>query len=183
MVTVKGILTHTPGESGEEGSVTKGEDPKPVSADEMSVLHLGNWVHSAKEILPQGRCSFVTWPPTPEGDEEDESATKSPKYVEVNAQPLRSVHLDVSRGRQSWNAGCGTGKAAVAVARSNVWPGAVAAYNGRRVVNVYIGFGLKSALSSGVSSVVPAIQVIGMFCSMLVVCCIFNSVLDGAHSQ
>ncbi len=156
---MKGILSYTAGEAGEEGSVSKGEDPKPVAADEMSVLHLGNWVHSAKEILLQGRCAFVTWPPAPEGEEEDESTNKAAKYVEINAQPLRSVHLDSSRGRQLWNASNGSGKTAVAVARSNVWPGAVAAYNGKRVVNVYVGFGLKNGLSSGVSPVTPAIQV------------------------
>ena len=172
---MRGILSYTPGEPGEEGSVAKGEDPKPVAADEMSVLHLGNWVHSAKEILPQGRCSFMTWPPAPEGEEEDESATKAPKYVEVNAQPLRSVHLDSSLGRQLWHASSGSSRVAVAVARSNVWPGAVAAYNGKRVVNVYVGFGLKSGPTSGVSPVTPAIQVIFclfrcMFCTITFSC-------------
>lgn len=158
-VTVKGILSFTPGEAGEEGSVAKGEDPKPIAANEMSVLHLGNWLHAAKEILPQGRCSFITWPPAPEGEEEDESAGKAAKYVEVNAQPLRSIHLDSSEGRQLWSTSNSNGKAAVAIARSNVWPGAAAAYNGKRVVNIYIGFGLKSGRASGVSPVTPAIQV------------------------
>jgi hypothetical protein len=159
-LTVKGILSYTAGEAGEEGTVSKGEDSKPVAADEMSVLHLGNWVHSAKEILPQGRCAFMTWPPAPEGEEEDESASKPAKYVEVNAQPLRSVHLDSVRGRQLWSASNGPSKAGVAIARSNVWPGAVSAYNGKRIVNVYVGFGLKNGLSSGVSPATPAIQVI-----------------------
>ena len=158
-LTVKGILSYTPGDAGEEGTVAKGEDGKPVAADEMSVLHLGNWLHAAKEILPQGRCTFMAWPPAPEGEEEDESAAKAPKYVEVNAQPLRSVHLDSSQGRQLWNASSGSSRAAVAVARSNVWPGAVAAYNGKRVVNIYVGFGMKSGIASGVSPVTPAIQV------------------------
>lgn len=181
-LTVKGILSYTPGEGGEEGSVAKGEDAKAVAADEMSVLHLGNWVHSAKEILPQGRCVFMTWPPAPEGEEEDESASKAPKYVEVNAQPLRSVHLDSSRGRQLWHASSGSSKAAVAIARSNVWPGAVAAYNGKRVVNVYVGFGLKSGFTSGVSPVTPAIQVTVLRCvpplhSMLI------TAADGPHRQ
>lgn len=158
-LTVKGILTYTPGEAGEEGAVAKGEDQKPVAAEEMSVLHLGNWLHSAKEILPQGRCAFMTWPPAPEGEEDDESATKPAKYVEVNAQPLRSVHLDSARGRQLWSASNGSGKSGVAIVRSNVWPGAVSAYNGKRVVNVYVGFGLKNGLFSGVSPATPAIQV------------------------
>ena len=123
-----------------------------------------------------------TRPPAPEGEEEDESASKAPKYVEVNAQPLRSVHLDSSRGRQLWHACSGSSKAAVAIARSNVWPGAVAAYNGKRVVNVYVGFGLKSGFTSGVSPVTPAIQVTLLRCvpplhSMLM------PAADGPHRQ
>ncbi len=179
---MKGILSYSPGEAGEEGSVAKGDDPKPVPADEMSVLHLGNWVHSAKEILPQGRCAFMTWPPAPEGEEEDESANKGAKYVEVNAQPLRAVHLDSSRGRQLWNASNGSSKTAVAVARSNVWPGAVAAYSGKRVVNVYVGFGLKNGLCSGVSPATPAIQVGIVFWMRHVFCC-FHASADGAYGQ
>jgi hypothetical protein len=182
---VKGVLSYTPGEPAEEGSVAKGEDPKPIAADEMSVLHLGNWVHSAKEILPQGRCTFVAWPPAPEGEEEDESASKAPKYVEVNAQPLRSVHLDSSQGRQLWSASTSSSsKPAVAIARSNVWPGAVAAYNGKRVVNVYVGFGMKSGVTSGVSPVTPEIQV--FFPSILLFSLLsvphYNAA-DGAHRE
>jgi hypothetical protein len=174
-LTVKGVLSYTAGEAGEEGAVAKGDDPKPIAADEMSVLHLGNWVHSAKEILPQGRCTFMAWPPAPEGEEEDESAPKAPKYVEVNAQPLRSVHLDSSQGRQLWNASTGSSsKPAVAMVRSNVWPGAVAAYNGKRVVNVYVGFGMKSGLTSGVSPVTPAIEVLSLCRHSLVISFIFS---------
>jgi hypothetical protein len=185
-LTVKGVLSYTPGEPGEEGAVAKGEDPKPIAADEMSVLHLGNWVHSAKEILPQGRCTFMAWPPAPEGEEEDESASKAPKYVEVNAQPLRSVHLDSSQGRQLWSASTGSSsKPAVAIARSNVWPGAVAAYNGKRVVNVYVGFGMKSGLTSGVSPATPAIQVLFFFHPSLLIIYQFltKNVADGAHGE
>jgi hypothetical protein len=161
-LTVKGILSYTPGEAGEEGAVSKGEDQKPVAAEEMSVLHLGNWLHSAKEILPQGRCSFMTWPPAPEGEEDDESTSKPAKYVEVNVQPLRSVHLDSAQGRQLWGASNGSRKAGVAFVRSNVWPGAVSAYNGKQVVNIYVGFGLKNSMFSGVSPSTPAIQVIAL---------------------
>ena len=127
----------------------------------------------------------MTWPPAPEGEEEDESAAKAPKYVEVNAQPLRSVHLDSSGGRQLWNASSGSARAAVAVARSNVWPGAVAAYNGRRVVNIYVGFAMKSNVASGVSPVTPAIQVGLSFFFVLLCRWIFfsHAAADGAHGQ
>lgn len=114
----------------------------PKQAEECKAADA--WVHHELEINTLGRVTAM-----PEKTDENGDA-----IVDENAPeqitPLRSLAED-TEGSWSFRAypgaagagGVGNGSGGVAMARSLVWPGAVAVYSGRKFLNVYVGDGTK----------------------------------------
>lgn len=116
--------------------------PKP--AEELKASDA--WVHHEMEVNTLGRVQ-----PMPErvGDDGEPIVDENaPEQV----SPLRSL-ADDTEGSWAFRAcpgaagagGVGNGSGGVAIARSLVWPGAVAVYSGRKFINVYVGDAVKYA--------------------------------------
>eukprot|EP00294_Goniomonas_avonlea_P003091 CAMPEP_0114557750 /NCGR_PEP_ID=MMETSP0114-20121206/10001_1 /TAXON_ID=31324 /ORGANISM="Goniomonas sp, Strain m" /LENGTH=486 /DNA_ID=CAMNT_0001743067 /DNA_START=59 /DNA_END=1519 /DNA_ORIENTATION=- len=161
----KGLLTDATEEEDESPNVAANEEFKPLPLDELKNVGLGGWVHTAQEILPQGRCSWLTWPPKAEEEEEEEEEEegkeKPAPYIEKNAPPLRGVELDEAVGRYegpAWTARVGSNlmpQYSCAVCRSNRWPGAATTVFGSKIISVYVGYGLKASGSCHVAPDMP----------------------------
>merc|ERR1739847_93766 len=124
-------------------------DFEGISLKDLADPTMNNWVHHAPNILPQGRCSWFN--PTEkveedfneediEEEEEDESAEAK---AEEGPKLLSSVADDtgLGLGLSSWTTYISSRvlpEYAVAIARSNRWPGAYAFAKGKRFENVYI---------------------------------------------
>lgn len=124
----------------------------PVDPREVQFLHM----HA--DILKQGGCRFIGPPEAEEGEEEqaeegeegEEAAAKPKKKIirEQNRPKLASIHEDTKvLGKDAWSVRlCNENipEAAVAVARSNLWDGAVTVATQYKLVNFYSGYGLKA---------------------------------------
>mmetsp|Transcript_43284 Transcript_43284/g.112480 ORF Transcript_43284/g.112480 Transcript_43284/m.112480 type:complete len:403 (+) Transcript_43284:666-1874(+) len=121
----------------------------PVDANQVEFMHM----HS--DILKQGGCKFVGAPE--EGEEEEaeaegeEGEEKKPKkkiVVEKNQPKLAPIKSDGKvHGKEAWSVRVCNGnipECAVAVARSNLWAGAVTVSSPYKLVNFYSGYGIKS---------------------------------------
>uniref|UniRef100_G3STA5 Radial spoke head component 4A n=1 Tax=Loxodonta africana TaxID=9785 RepID=G3STA5_LOXAF len=101
------------------------------------VESLSNWVHHVQHILPQGRCNWFN--PT----------QKKPDYVEQEVGPplLTPISEDLEiQTTPPWSTRLSSNlipQYAIAVLRSNLWPGAYAFSNGKKFENFYIGWGHK----------------------------------------
>jgi len=107
---------------------------KPAAAAAM--LEPASWVKYNYGILGIGRC---THPPPPE-EEEEEGAPKEKPVLESEVAPLTPISGDEWATQVLDHAG---GGAAVAVARSVLWPGAICATVNAEdaCANMYIGYG------------------------------------------
>lgn len=107
-------------------------DARPASA----LQDLGTWVHLSKEInAVYGRCT-----PMPASDDDD-----GDDIVDVVPR-LQSLTEDKT---ESWTIAIAPTTpivGQVAVVKSLVWPGAVAVAVGTKVLNFYVGFGLKTGV-------------------------------------
>ncbi|KAI8424752.1 hypothetical protein MSG28_006700 [Choristoneura fumiferana] len=111
--------------------------------------NLTYWVHHGRHILKQGRT--IWWNPMAgmeEGLEEEEDEGPPPPEPESGPTLLTPLSEDARvEGLSAWTARRSSSLAperALAVLRSNLWPGAVAyATDGKKSECMYIGWGLK----------------------------------------
>ncbi|XP_059196463.1 radial spoke head protein 6 homolog A [Centropristis striata] len=125
---------------------------------------LSTWVHHVQHILQQGRCTWVNLSVKPgeDSNEEGEAEEKEeePDEPEPEVGPLLLTPL--SQDAEMFNTLPWTSKVsstltpqhAVALLRSNLWPGAYAYACGKKFENIYVGWGLKYA-GEGYSPPVP----------------------------
>ncbi|XP_049755603.1 radial spoke head protein 4 homolog A isoform X1 [Elephas maximus indicus] len=120
------------------------------------VESLSNWVHHVQHILPQGRCNWFNPTQKSEEEEEEEDDEKEeeekgeePDYVEQEVGPplLTPISEDLEiQTTPPWSTRLSSNlipQYAIAVLRSNLWPGAYAFSNGKKFENFYIGWGHK----------------------------------------
>ncbi|XP_008066016.1 radial spoke head protein 4 homolog A [Carlito syrichta] len=119
------------------------------------VESLSNWVHHSQHILSQGRCHWFNPIPKNEEEEEEEDEQKEeekveePDYIEQEVGPplLTPISEDLEiENMPPWTPRLASNlipQYAIAVLRSNLWPGAYAFSNGKKFENLYIGWGHK----------------------------------------
>ncbi|KAL0868879.1 hypothetical protein ABMA27_007219 [Loxostege sticticalis] len=157
-VSPQGFFTYGSGEEEEDIDLEEGGgdmdfNPNPFyqghTLKDLLDPNLTYWVHHGKHILKQGRT--IWWNPNAgmeEGVEEEEDEGPPPMEPE-SGPPLFSPLSEDARveGLPAWTPRCSSMLApdrALAVLRSNVWPGAVAyATTGKKAECMYVGWGLK----------------------------------------
>ncbi|XP_038197007.1 radial spoke head protein 4 homolog A isoform X2 [Arvicola amphibius] len=122
------------------------------------VESLSNWVHHVQYILPQGRCTWFNPiqknEEEEEEDEEKEDKGEEPDYIEQEVGPplLTPISEDLDiQNIPSWTTRLSSNlipQYAIAVLRSNLWPGAYAFSNGKKFENIYIGWGHKYSVEN-----------------------------------
>ncbi|XP_056132818.1 radial spoke head protein 4 homolog A [Lampris incognitus] len=104
------------------------------------------WVHHIQHILQQGRCTWVNLAVKPEEEKEEEP--DEPEQ-ELGPPVLTPISEDAGMfNTPPWTSMMSsslTSQYAVAMLRSNLWPGAHAYTCGKKFENIYIGWGLKYA--------------------------------------
>ncbi|XP_053285925.1 radial spoke head protein 6 homolog A isoform X1 [Pleuronectes platessa] len=128
-------------------------DFEGVPVNEMAES-LSTWVHHGHHILPQGRCIWINMAVNSEdlneeGEAEEKEEPDEPE-PEVGPPLLTPLSQDVEMfNTPPWTSKMSstlTPQHAVAVLRSNLWPGAFAyACGGKKFENIYVGWGLKYA--------------------------------------
>ncbi|CAL8253754.1 unnamed protein product [Merluccius merluccius] len=129
---------------------------------------LANWVHHVQHILQQGRCAWVNLAAKPEEefDEEGEAEEKEEEPDEPEPEVGPPLLTPLSEDEEilstpPWSTKMSstlTPQYAVAVLRSNLWPGAHAYASGKIFENIYVGWGLKFAGEGHMPSLPPAPQ-------------------------
>ncbi|XP_029905235.1 radial spoke head protein 6 homolog A [Myripristis murdjan] len=142
-------------------------DFEGIPVPEM-VESLSTWVHHVQHILQQGRCTWVNLAAKPEeesyeeGDAEEKEEEPDEPEPEVGPSLLTPLSEDAELFHTPpWSTRISstlTSQYAVAVLRSNLWPGAHAYVCGKKFENIYIGWGLKFAGDSYNPSVPPVPQ-------------------------
>ncbi|XP_070688212.1 radial spoke head protein 6 homolog A [Pempheris klunzingeri] len=160
-------------QAGEEEGEEEDEAPRDnyeVNADfegvpvtEM-VESLSTWVHHVQHILQQGRCTWVNLAVKPEEDynEEGEAEEKEEEPDEPEPEVGPPLLTPLSQDAEMFNippwsskiSSTLTSQHALAILRSNLWPGAYAYACGKKYENIYVGWGLKYA-GEGYSPPVP----------------------------
>ncbi|XP_053329314.1 radial spoke head protein 6 homolog A [Spea bombifrons] len=117
------------------------------------VESLSNWVHHVQHILPQGRCVWVNMAAKSEEQLEEEEGEEEEKEEEEETEPevgpplLTPLSEDAEINQTPpWTASLSSSlipQYAVAVLRSNLWPGAYTIASPKKFVNIYIGWGTK----------------------------------------
>ncbi|KAG8008925.1 Radial spoke head protein 4-like protein A [Nibea albiflora] len=125
---------------------------------------LSTWVHHVQHILQQGRCTWVNLAlkPGEDSNEEGEADEKEEEPDEPEPEVGPPLLTPLSQDAEMFNtppwslrmSSTLTSQHAVAVLRSNLWPGAHAYACGKKFENIYIGWGLKYA-GEGYSPPVP----------------------------
>ncbi|KAF3835636.1 hypothetical protein F7725_028194, partial [Dissostichus mawsoni] len=101
---------------------------------------LSTWVHHVQHILQQGRCTWVNLAVKPGDDSNEEGEGEEKEEEPDEPEPEMSSVL--------------TSQHALAVLRSNLWPGAYSYASGKKFENIYVGWGLKYS-GEGFSQAVP----------------------------
>ncbi|XP_044055542.1 radial spoke head protein 6 homolog A [Siniperca chuatsi] len=122
------------------------------------------WVHHVQHILQQGRCTWVNLAVKPgedsneEGEAEEKEEEPDEPEPEVGPPLLTPLSQDAEIfNTPPWSSKISstlTSQHAVAVLRSNLWPGAYAYACGKKFENIYVGWGLKYS-GEGYSPPVP----------------------------
>ncbi|XP_029356680.1 radial spoke head protein 4 homolog A [Echeneis naucrates] len=125
---------------------------------------LSTWVHHVQHILQQGRCTWINMAVKPGEDSnedvEDEEREEEPDEPEPEVGPplLTPLSQDAEiLNTPPWSSKLSstlTSQHAVAVLRSNLWPGAYTYAFGKKFENIYVGWGLKYT-GDGHSPAVP----------------------------
>ncbi|XP_054452812.1 radial spoke head protein 4 homolog A [Anoplopoma fimbria] len=124
---------------------------------------LSTWVHHVQNILQQGRCTWVNLALKPGEDsneegEADEKEEPDEPEPEVGPPLLTPLSQDAEMFNiPPWTSKVSsalTSQHAVALQRSNLWPGAYAYACGKKFENMYVGWGLKYT-GEGYSPPVP----------------------------
>ncbi|CAN9497482.1 unnamed protein product [Ophioblennius macclurei] len=133
---------------GEDDACELNPDFEDVQPELM--CDLAAWVHHIPHILQQGRCTWVNLSRKQDNDsEEDESGDEEEEEEdgEVGPQLLAPLSLDTEvNGVPPWTCRLSSTlvpQHAVAVLRSNLWPGAYAFASGKEFDNFYLGWGLN----------------------------------------
>ncbi|XP_037013968.2 radial spoke head protein 4 homolog A isoform X1 [Artibeus jamaicensis] len=128
------------------------------------VESLSNWVHHVQHILPQGRCNWFNPIQRSEEEEEDDDEEKEElDYIEQEVGPplLTPISEDLEiQNIPPWTTRLSSNlipQYAIAVLRSNLWPGAYAFCNGKKFENLYIGWGHKYSPDSYTPPVPPPV--------------------------
>ncbi|XP_023843835.1 radial spoke head protein 6 homolog A isoform X1 [Salvelinus sp. IW2-2015] len=144
------------GEEEEEGardSFEENPDFEGIPVPEMAES-LSTWVHHVQHILQQGRCVWVNLAEKPEDDFEEEADEEVKEEAdepepEVGPPLLTPLSEDAEiTTTPPWSSKMSStliSQFAVAVLRSNLWPGAYAYASGKKFENIYFGWGLKFA--------------------------------------
>ncbi|KAI5706272.1 radial spoke head protein 6 homolog A [Diaphorina citri] len=128
------------------------------------------WCHHSNELLKQGRVNW--WNPKSavegeeeaeeEEDEEEEEEEKVEEEPEVGKQLLTAVAEDVFDDlTPAWNVKSSSvvdETKAMAIATSNIWPGAYAFARERRSENIYFGWGQKHLVRGFTPFQIPLYQ-------------------------
>ncbi|XP_004471279.2 radial spoke head protein 4 homolog A [Dasypus novemcinctus] len=148
-------------EEGEEEEEAGGRDSFEENPDFEGIQvidlveSLSNWVHHVQHILPQGRCNWFNPIQKSEEEEEEEDEEKEeekgeePDYIEQEVGPplLTPISEDTEiQNTPPWTTRLSSNlipQYAIAVLRSNLWPGAYTFSNGKKFENFYIGWGHK----------------------------------------
>ncbi|XP_070991404.1 LOW QUALITY PROTEIN: radial spoke head protein 6 homolog A [Oncorhynchus clarkii lewisi] len=144
------------GEEEEEGardSFEENPDFEGIPVPEMAES-LSTWVHHVQHILQQGRCVWVNLAEKPEDDFEEEADEEVKEEAdepepEVGPPLLTPLSEDAEiTTTPPWSSKMSStliSQFAIAVLRSNLWPGAYAYASGKKFENIYFGWGLKFA--------------------------------------
>ncbi|KAJ7996697.1 hypothetical protein DPEC_G00239710 [Dallia pectoralis] len=127
-----------------------------------------SWVHHVQYILQQGGCKWVNLADKANDDFEEEAdgeeKEEEPDEPEPEVGPALlspiSEDTDVA-GNSPWTSKMSSNllpQFAIAVLRSNLWPGAYAYASGKKFENIYIGWGIKVSGGSYTPSVPPIPQ-------------------------
>ncbi|XP_001639413.2 radial spoke head protein 4 homolog A isoform X1 [Nematostella vectensis] len=140
-------------EEGEErDSYMLNVDFEGINVRELADPSLNNWVHHVQHILPQGRCVWhnpieKTEEEFEEEEEDEERDEVEEPKKETGPTLLMSVADDEPvNGMPAWTPYVSSEllpKYALAVMRSNRWPGAYAFAKDKKFENIYIGWGHK----------------------------------------
>ncbi|XP_031572967.1 radial spoke head protein 4 homolog A-like [Actinia tenebrosa] len=123
-----------------------------INVQELVDPTMNNWVHHVQHILPQGRCIWhnpveKSEDEFEEEDEEEEKEAADEPKRETGPSLLTSVSDDESvNGMPAWTPSLSSEvlpRYALAVMRSNRWPGSYAFAKDRKFENIYIGWGHK----------------------------------------
>jgi len=128
---------------------------------------MANWVHHVQHVLPQGRCSW--WNPVQKNeddfeDEEEEEEREEPDEPEPEVGPpllTPCAEDDEVNSMPAWTATLSSNlipQYAIAVVRSNLWPGASAFCFDKKFENVYVGTGHKYNQDNYSPTAPPPIQ-------------------------
>ncbi|KAK6470702.1 radial spoke head protein 6-like protein A-like [Huso huso] len=129
------------------------ENPDFEGTPVGELVDTSTWAHHVQHILPQGRCVWVNLAQKKEDDfeegEEEEEKEEEPDEPEPEVGP--PLLTPVSEDAEINNTPPWTGKLssnlipqhAVAVMKSNLWPGAYAFSTGKKFENIYLGWGHK----------------------------------------
>ncbi|XP_028321970.1 radial spoke head protein 6 homolog A-like [Gouania willdenowi] len=147
-------------ESDAEDSYEVNPDFEGIPVAEMTES-LTNWVHNIQHILPQGRCTWVNLA-AKAGDDSNENEEEEEEEDEPEPEIGPPLLTPLSKDEQMfnippWNTRLSsrlTPQHAVAVLRSNLWPGAVAYADGKKFDNIYVGWGVKY-MGEGYSPALP----------------------------
>nr|XP_002714806.1 radial spoke head protein 4 homolog A isoform X1 [Oryctolagus cuniculus] len=133
------------------------------------VESLSNWVHHVQHILPQGRCNWFNPVQKNEEEEEEDEGKEEEKgeesdYIEQEVGPLLLTPISEDTEIQTippWTTRLSSNlipQYAIAVLRSNLWPGAYAFSNGKKFENFYIGWGHKYSVDNYTPPVPPPVH-------------------------
>ncbi|XP_055519725.1 radial spoke head protein 6 homolog A isoform X1 [Leucoraja erinacea] len=128
--------------------------------------NLANWVHHTAHILPQGRCVWFNAVQKKEEDfeEEEEEEEEAPDEPEPEVGPplLTPLSEDAEiSGIPPWSMKASSiliPQYAIAVVRSNLWPGSWTFAFGRKFENVYLGWGHKYSPENYSPLAAPSVQ-------------------------
>lgn len=144
------------GEEEEEGAVRdtyeENSEFEGIPVNEL-VESLSNWVHHVQHILPQGRCVWYNTAVKSEEEMEEEEGEEEEKEDEEEPEPevgpplLTPLSEDAEINQTPpWTASLSSSlipQYALAVLRSNLWPGAYTISSSKKFENIYIGWGVK----------------------------------------
>ncbi|KAM8953649.1 radial spoke head protein 6 homolog A [Pelodytes ibericus] len=139
-------------ESGARDTYEENPEFEGIPVTEM-VESLSNWVHHVQHILPQGRCVWVNTAMKSEEQIEDEEGEDEEKEEEEEPEPEVGPHLLTPLSEDAemnhippWTLSLSSQlipQHALAVMRSNLWPGAYTIASPKKFENIYIGWGVK----------------------------------------
>jgi radial spoke head protein 4A len=124
-----------------------------VSARDLVDPSNSNWQHHVQYLLPQGRCTWFN--PAQRGEEEydeeeEDEEREEPDEPEPEAGPALLTPIsednEISEGMGAWTLKLSSTRIAqyaVALVKSNVWPGSCTIGFDKKFENLYVGNGIK----------------------------------------